>query len=44
MMPTTREGWIQKYQEMLEWLQGSGGDAEQIATINAVIAYLQSLP
>ncbi|HEX8433605.1 hypothetical protein, partial [Archangium sp.] len=42
-MPTTREGWIQKYQEQLAGLDPNY-DTEQIATVNAVIAYLESLP
>jgi len=42
-MPTTREGWIQKYQEQLA-LFDPRYDAEQIASVNAVISYLQSLP
>jgi hypothetical protein len=42
-MPTTREGWIQKYQEQLGQLDPHY-DAEQIATLNSVISYLQSLP
>jgi hypothetical protein len=40
---SSREGWIQKYQEQLDMLDPED-DAEQLETVNAVIAYLRSPP